>query len=280
MGFERHDKKDLISKKKLQNESLWKNHLEADCRKGEVFFAIRNDRLDFYHKGGRLFSYTDKGFTTHVKYAAVIDQADSKYYLNEAELGTFRLTTDFMSNLVRIKENCKNYSGDEAKGISEIYQRYSYLSGEAIVILDIEVAFEGNEDRIDILLFDTKSATLRFVEAKHFSNSAIWSKKGRPEVVDQIERYEQRLQTARNNIISEYTKYVRSLNSLFGITLPKPKTVDDKVALLIFGFDVDQKEGRLNDLVIQNPHYKGMKVYCIGDVRGIVPANLWKVKAL
>jgi len=278
MAFERHDKKDLIPK--LQKEPFWQKHLKDDCENGEVFFAIRNDRLDFYHNGGRLFSYTDKGFTTHVKYAAVIVPTEDKNYLTEEELRERKLISEFASNLKRIKKNCALYSDNEAKGVSKIYQRHSYLFSEAIVILDIEVAFESNKDRIDILLFDTKSTTLRFVEAKHFSNPEIWSK-GRPKVVDQIERYQKRLRTEEQNILGEYTAYVHSLNSLFGITLPKPKTVDDKVSLLIFGFDGDQKKGRLSDLVLQNKHYKGLQVYPKGNVRGkdgISLEELWNTR--
>ncbi len=87
--------------------------------------------MDFYHNGGKLFSFDSNGFKTHIKYAAVITGSDEDY-LTEKELANCKLVTDFQSNYSRIKENCANYSGNEAKGVSEIYQRNSYLSDSEV----------------------------------------------------------------------------------------------------------------------------------------------------
>ena len=54
----------------LQEASLFKKKLLPDIKKGEIFPAIRKGRLDFYHKGGKLFSY-DSRFKTHIKFASV-----------------------------------------------------------------------------------------------------------------------------------------------------------------------------------------------------------------
>ena len=138
---------------------------------------------------------------------------------------------------------------------------------------------EKTQDRIDILLFDTESRTLKFVEAKHFSNPEIWSTKT-PKVINQIKRYEEQITTKKAEIIGEYTKYVKIVNDIFGKNLPLPIDVEDKVTLLIFGFDRNQQQGRLKELVKQNPAYNGHIVYDKGDIKGIILKTLWKEKPI
>lgn len=270
-------------KDKLVKSSLWINEIEKDCKTQNVFFAIRDNQIDFYHKGGRLFCFDNNDFKTHLKYASVIT-SNGKDYLTETELSTYKLASDFETNYLRIKENCSNYSGIEASGVSDIYHKHSYLSDSNVVVLDIEVSFEslneGNkQDRIDILFFNKKTKTLQFVEAKHFSNNEIWSK-STPKVISQINRYESQIQKRKIEILSEYVEYVKTINKIFGISLPKPIDIDKKVTLLIFGFDNDQKKGRLKELIIKKDEYKGIKFYPIGNIKQIVTENLWNTKEL
>ena len=274
--------KNSISDKLLKN-SLWLNKLEKDCRTQNVFFTIRNNQVDLYHKGGLLFCFDNSGFKTHIKYASVITP-NEKDYLTEKELTTYKLASDFETNHLRIKENCKNYSGIEALGVSNIYHNNSYLSNNNVVVLDIEISFESlnkenKQDRIDILFFNKSTKTLQFVEAKHFSNNEIWSKTT-PKVINQINRYESQIKKRKIEILSEYKEYVKNINKIFGISLPEPIDIDEKVTLLIFGFDNDQKKGRLKELVIKKPEYKGIKLYPIGNVKKIVTENIWNAKEL
>ena len=267
----------------LSKSDLWMSKIKNDCMNQNVFLAIRNNQIDFYHNGGRLFCFDRKGFQTHLKYASVLDFAE-KDYLTESELGQYRLISDFNAYYSRIKENCSNYSGIEALGVSEIYHKFSYLAERDVVVLDIEVSFESlnkgkNQDRIDLLLFNKQTRTLQFIEAKHYSNKELWSN-SKPKVIDQINRYESQIQKKKSVILSEFASYVNSINSIFNVSLPKPIDVDNKVTLLIFGFDNDQKNGRLRDLIIKNPIYYGVKSYQIGNIKRMVPENLWKAKEL
>ncbi|ERP30689.1 hypothetical protein [Chitinivibrio alkaliphilus] len=268
---------------KLISNSLWSNKIEQDCKNQNVFLAIRDNRIDLYHKGGKLFTYDSNGFKTHLKYASVIS-SNGKDYLTEAELSDYKLASDFESNYLRIKENCSNYSGIEASGVSEIYHKHSYLSDSNVVVLDVEISFESlkqenNQDRIDILLFNKESKTLQFVEAKHFSNNEIWSRTT-PKVISQIKRYESQLSKRKNEILSEYIDYIKVINGIFNIALPEPEELDDNVTLLIFGFDNDQKKGRLKKLIFQNNEYTGLKNYSIGNIKKVVTGNLWNAKVL
>ena len=267
----------------LISSRLWSNEIEQDCKKQNVFLAIRDNRIDLYHKGGKLFTYDRNGFKTHLKYASVIS-SNGKDYLTEAELLDYKLASDFESNYQRIKENCSNYTGIEALGVSEIYHKHSYLSDINVVVLDVEISFESlneenTQDRIDILLFNKESKTLQFVEAKHFSNSEIWSRTT-PKVISQIKRYESQLLKRKKEILTEYIDYIKIINRIFGMALPDPLEVDNNVILLIFGFDNDQKNGRLKKLITQNKEYTGTKNYAIGNIKKVVPDNLWKAKTL
>ena len=243
-----------IIKDKLIASSLWSNKIKPDCVNGNVFCAIRDNRIDMYHNGGKLFGYDSSGFKTHLKYASVIT-TNGKDYLSESELSSYRLASNFEESYERIKENCSNYSRIEASGISDLYRKNSYLSSSSVIVLDIEVSFESlneenKQDRIDILLLNKKLKTLQFVEAKHFSNKEIWSETV-PKVISQIKRYESQLEQRKSDILSEYAEYVKDINAIFGISLPVPSDIDDKVTLLIFGFDNDQKNGRLKKLIIK-----------------------------
>ncbi len=265
-------------KEKLVNSDLWINKLKFDCEKQKTFLAIRNNYVDLYHKGGRLFNFDNRGFKTHLKYAAVIE-SNGNDYLTESELLNCKLASNFETNYSRIKENCANYTGIEAYGVSEIYHKHSYLSDSNVVILDIEISFESLEkgrkqDRIDILLLNKATKTLQFVEAKHFSNPEIWST-GIPHVISQIKRYESQIKQRENEIILEYIEYIENLNNLFNLSLPAPVNVDNKVTLLIFGFDKDQRDGRLKSLIKNNDEFEGVRIYAKGDVKTIVSENLW-----
>lgn len=281
MSFERKLEKPAIAN--LTSSSLWMSHLESDCKNQNIFLAVRNNSIGIYHKGGKLFSFEKNEFKTHIKYASVIDNSEIAY-LTENELSKNKLITDFKNNYSRIKENCGLYSGIEALGVSEIYHKYSYLSRNNIVVLDIEISFEALEktngekqDRIDILLYDLNTRTLKFVEAKHYSNPEIWSN-GTPKVIGQIKKYETQIKTNKTEIIAAYKNYMEAINSVFDLELPLPEKVEEKVALLIFGFDNDQKNGRLQKLILSNPVFKGFQVYCKQDK--INPSSLWSSKIL
>ncbi len=267
----------------LKKSTLWMNKLLKDCIRQKVFLAIRDNRIDMYHNGGKLFCYDSSGFKTHLKYASVIT-TNGKDYLTESELSDHKLASDFESNYQRIKENCSNYSGIEASGVSDLFHKHSYLSESNVVVLDVEVSFKSlseksRQDRIDILLYKKDTRTLQFVEAKHYSNKEIWSTKT-PDVINQIGRYESQIAQQRSEILEEYAEYVRTLNSLFDISLSEPTKIEDKVTLLIFGFDNDQKSGRLKKLVTKNPEYQGIQNYSIGNIKQVVPENLWNARVL
>lgn len=224
-----------------------KDRLLKDTRNGMVFPAIRNQEVHFYYEGGKLFGFK-KRFETHAKYCTVLDFAPGVSYMGEKELRQSSVVADFNDAraYARIKELCAKYTEAERRGVSNLCRTSSYAKrpGSRVVVLDVEVGFSraapsGQTDRIDILLFDKESLTLRFVEAKLFDNSALWSSSGTPKVVDQISRYEKRIRSNGSQIVQAYRDYVKVCRELFGIKakdLPLPKSVDKNVTLLVYGY--------------------------------------------
>lgn len=271
-------------KKKLIEEPLYKYLLHDIKDSGDVFPAIRNEIIDFYHKGGRLFSYGKDGFETHVKYASAY-QEHPDAYISESALKNLKPIENFTECYKRIKENCSLYSGVEAQGVSKIYENYSCaltkLNNSSIEVLDIEVSFEAidedkTQDRIDLLLFEKERKRLIFCEAKHFSNSEIWAEKVENiKVVKQIRRYNDQIKHKRDQIIAAYSNYVHIIKDLFQVILPEPEEICLTVPLIIFGFDRDQLKGRFNDLFKERI---GMAIsyYPIGNVSAIKLENMIK----
>jgi len=187
--FTRHINSKII--KDFMGTDLWEKKLSADCFNGNVFFAIRDNYISFYHKGGGLFEFGSKGFSTDVKYAVVIDKP-LKGKIYEKSLSEAALIRNFLDGYDHIKKNCEHDSAEsEAQGVSRIYHKYPYTSDKSnVVVLDVEITAPGDSDkRIDILLFNKELKKLRFIEAKKFTNDEIKSKT-KPQVIEQLERYQ------------------------------------------------------------------------------------------
>jgi len=266
---------------KLRKNDLFMKKLKPDIEEEAVFPAIRRGRIDFYHKGGKLFSYRDT-FYTHKKYASLIKFAGD--YISESELRKkAEVITSFFEGYEQIKENCSLYSGVEARGVSRLYHKYPFTKNDLdIVLLDIEISFRANseersQDRIDLLLLNKKTQQLRFYEAKHYSNSDLWTvERSRPEAVSQIERYQEQIEKKDSEILSEYSRYVRIVNNLFTCDLPEPQSIDRKVTLLVFGYDRDQQKGRMQDLLLGDESLAGIQYYFVGNMAGVNIDNMWR----
>ena len=301
MAFERRFSDAAIEK--LEAERLFRNCLLPDIegrnsrRNGQgVFPAVRKNRMDFYYKGGKLFSYSGRSrFTTHYKYASVIKRDGGSEYVTDANL---QAISSFEDGYERIKENCSLYSGVEAQGVSRAYSNFSCARrkrSESVVVLDIEVSLKrgvegeevepgtvprANSDRIDLLLFDTRSGLLRFFEAKDFSNGEIRAIPGNePKIVKQMNRYEKQLSadSVRNEMLESYAAHVDVINKLFGHKeqLPLPRDIDPVPRLLFFGFDLAQLTGKLRGEVSRLEREYGLSVYAIGDIKKVDPRALF-----
>lgn len=252
---------------KLQNEKLYTDKLLPDIREGAVLPAVRQDKISFYYKGGRLFTYNKSGFETHIKYC-VIPESNSDY-IKEPDLKGITIATSFYDQYKEIKTRCELYSGGEANAVSALYKG-SCLSDSRVIFLDTEIALYTNsdKDRIDILLYDKESRKLCFCEAKLFSNPELWAHENqKPEVCTQVARYDDKIDTHYYDILAQYTNYISILNKLFGTDLPAPTFLHKKTGLLITGFDGSQKE-KINRLLINDGSLNGISNYRTGKLEG------------
>ena len=195
---------------------LWIEQLKKDCFQKEILFTIRENEIRLYHKGRLLFSYSNRGFKTNLKFASVIEKKDDNY-IHESELKNYKLHTEFLPNYDRIKENCLNYSEKEASNVASFSERYSYLSDSNIVVLDIEPSLkslneDNNQDRIDLVLLNKETSTIKFVEAKHYSNKQITPKGAKlTEVLNQIKRYQEQVHNTSEEILEIYATYIEEI---------------------------------------------------------------------
>ena len=269
------------------------------CNDPSVFPSIRDGRVDFYHRGGKLFSF-DGNFSTHIKYASVLDCR--KIYVGEKDLSIVPHLTDFASAEMypRIKENCALYAGEEAFGVFSICERFSWhhiarqvasaieAGPMPVIVLDVEISLKRDtlgddggpkqrtHDRIDVLLFNTVTATLGFVEAKLFSNPEIWADtKHTPPIAKQLVGYREQIEEKYDRILAQYKAYVQLANHCFGTSLPEPTRIESDVSLLIFGFDAAQRDSRLKNHLNAHAAFNSISSYAIGDIRAINLKTLW-----
>lgn len=89
--------------KRLKNDSLFKDKLLKDIKKGVVYPTIRENRLNFYYYKKLLFEYEDR-FITNSKFAFVPKEYHPTYVADGNELGAI---ANFYDGYENIKERAK-----------------------------------------------------------------------------------------------------------------------------------------------------------------------------
>ena len=268
MGFERIFNQELIY---ILKSDLLFQKLVSD---NEVFPAIRNNYIDFYYRGCGLCKYDNQGYTTHQKYATL--WMEKPQYIRHGGAHSIALSKDFLQDYELIKANCRTYASGERKAVSRIsvLKPYHRLLSDDVVVLDTEIAFESyiddrERDQPDLLLFNLLKKSLRFVEAKLFTNDQLWASPGnKAEVFTRIKEYELQIANRRQEILEGYRNYVLIANDLFDVNLPLPEIIEDQVNLLIFDFDQEQRRGeRFKSLLLENTAVKnkGYRYYAVGN---------------
>ncbi|MDR0979372.1 MAG: hypothetical protein LBL91_05585 [Lachnospiraceae bacterium] len=280
--------------KDLKQASLFNNKIKKDIQEGDVFPAIRENRIDFYYYNSKLFSY-DKKFKTHSKFAFVPTEYKPDYVTEGQSIGADNKIASFEEGYKNIKERAKLYSTLEATGVHDICKngnivRYNNLE---YMVLDIEIAFtktkeeisgtieqeekQKKQNRIDLLLYNIKEQELLFVEAKHFSNKEIRPDNDKKlDVANQIARYNKEITDHSSEILSVYKKYIQDINTIFELTLPEPKSIYAECGLVIFGFDDIIRDRYLKKEVNPALENSNVKFYEKGDSKKIDIKTLYE----
>lgn len=289
--FKRFMSEDSSIIAKLKNENILHEQINNDFLSGDVFPAVREDGVHFYHKGSRALTYGKRGFMTHWKYFPILIaknesnkdlcEFNESDYVNSDDINNTRLKKIDELTYDGIKDAASHYAGVEAIGVSSLYSKYSYLNANAdddIIVLDVEIQLARSK-RIDLLLYKKSTQTLLFVEAKDYSNACLWSKENaKPKaLLEQLSKYNEEIENILEDgsLIRSYTKYIDNINTIFDLNLPSPESCITECGLYIFGFDDDQKKGRLATKLIDDGSLDGINYYCLGDASGIKIQTLW-----
>lgn len=232
-------------------------HLKEMVTKGEMFAAIRENTLDFYHLGRRTVRRTKNKYTTNKFYIEQEGTVGSA----ETSLSPDECLQKHSTLLRKCEEKAKD-SGREAWQISKLYKQYSFLSQHSDtdkpLLIDIEVRFaslcvnakDAANDRIDLVFFMPKKNALMFVEVKRRKDSRIRAAENKePEVIEQVKLYRNQIKERKENIIEAYRNVAKTMNEIFGCSFPVPTDVIPDVPILIVndpGEDTTDKSPKRN----------------------------------
>ncbi len=244
--------------------SWWKPLVEDR----ETFIGVRENSLNVYYRGASLLRLKPLGTgdvagEVHYKYLVKPRPQDhGDEYVSIGDDGRIdrRQLIPMMSDRVQVdalKAAARNFADAEKTGVHRIAMQ------EQNAVVDLEVAISDGRvaRRIDIaaLADHGDKVAVRFFEAKAFANKELRARKpGTPAVVDQIRRYEGLIETHADEIKRSYRCVCENLCRLEGVDLGggrgelikqvvdgMPMEIDTRPGLVVFGFDMDQRDGKV-----------------------------------
>lgn len=277
--FRREFNDDLI--KSLKQTKLFEK-LKLDIEKGKVFPAIRHNTIQFYYMGSRVFIFDKNGFSTHYKYLMNNSKAGNNYITNNGEQeidNSCLIVNNFYDGYESIKRNISINAKPEATLTSGFYAKSFFNPSvrDNYYLLDIEAAFKDREgvlldcedgedkkrkgmDRIDAVFFDKSKGKIVFCEVKRFDDPRIYEKNGTIEVIDQLERYKNRIDKNRSEIINAYKHAMNIYRELFGTEIFEIKDIYSQAWLFVTGCpDIVYKNGV--DKTVAKIESDGWKIY-------------------
>ena len=146
--FKRNLEIDLINN--LKQTALF-GKLKKDIESGYIFPAIRDNTIQFYYKGSRMFIYDKNGFSTHYKYLINNSKGESKYVINDGKqqiISNNFIIDNFCDGYESIKQNINIYAKPEATLTSGFYSKsfFNPHVKNSYYLLDIEAAFEKQQE--------------------------------------------------------------------------------------------------------------------------------------
>lgn len=107
-----------------------------------------------------------------------------------------------------------------------------------VVVLDIEANLNGDIGRgkkCDLVLLNTLTDELMFVEGKVFSDSRVnVTPPNSPEVIEQVNTYTAAISEQNQNILKQYARHIEIINDLFGTSFNAPKKLIEPAKLLVY----------------------------------------------
>ena len=227
MGFIRSFSQSQIDKMTCGDNAELFARLKADVLNGTVFPAVRKNELHFYYKGGCLYKFAGGTFKR--------DKNFEKFGEGLTELSPYeRAKKENESKFTNVGGKAK-----ERRLLDELnchtFDR-NYCGN--VVVLDIEVNLNGEIGRgkkCDLVLLNTLTDELMFVEGKVFSDSRVnVTPPNTPEVITQVNTYTAAIAEQKQNILEQYARHIKIINGLFGTAFRPPKKLVEPAKLLVY----------------------------------------------
>lgn len=226
MGFIRNFDSSKIDKLSNANAELFAQ-LKTDTYAGLVFPAVRKGEVHFYYKGGCLYKFNGVSFARDKAYGAYSDRTDG---LDEYEKAK------------RQNENKFTNTGGSAKERQLLDRLNSHTFNRncktKVVVLDIEIRLNGTvgeNKKCDMVLLNTETRQIMFVEGKVFSDNRVNRTVGNsPEVIEQVNIYTAGLAEQAQTIVTQYAQHIRIINDLFGTSYEADISLITTAKLLVY----------------------------------------------
>lgn len=249
-----------------KNPPIWWKNLINDK---DIYIEVRkNDELMAYYHGGRAAGITFKKrsheliVTAHPKYLGHTDKSDSRYFKqNKKHTPIYQRCEDWLtSRMDELKMNItKHYAGeDEGEDTSEKFIQGNLILNGRNAYLDSEFAHrfhdgEKNTIRIDLVRFE--NGKIVFEELKRIGDGRLRTKKGNPEILDQMTNYRAFLKVNQDRL-TEYYKTLYQIKRDLSLPVPHVSdvsalSVDIEPHLLIaqnYSSLSDDRVARINDI--------------------------------
>lgn len=227
MSFIRSFNQAQIDKMTSEENGKLFNRLKADVLSGEVFPAVRKNELHFYYKGGCLYKFVGGAFKR--------DKNFEKFGAGLENLPPYERAKK------EVERKFTNARGKEKERqlLDELnYYTFNQSAASGVVVLDIEVNLNGTVGggkKCDMVLLNTQTDELMFVEGKVFSDSRVnVSPPYIPEVIAQVDTYTAAIAEQRQIIQKQYARHIEILNSLFGTVYHAPERLVEPAKLLVY----------------------------------------------
>ncbi len=217
---------------------------------GQIFMAIRDDKVDFYVGGNCFMSYSGQSFKVNPK---IFGKSNINAMVSVASV----LPVDWTDKVDDLVRQCYDYCSDnseqtERKIIQAYFPVYDNMK-EKVLVLDREIRInDGNGKKSDWLLYNADTCQLKFVEVKTGSNKALKKHRdGTFDVSEQLDIYSRQYEKYGTEIVKQYGNYIEILNKLLGLDYKVPVgLLDTKAGLAIF---VDDQEPDKELIRLENP---------------------------
>ena len=214
--------------------SWWRKMVDTD----DFLLAIRENYINFYYLGSRLFELRDRTRgnkppvgATHYKFLLRPEYRDRA---NDVECRFTSSDIKIIDGKVNLPDTAKEISHmfipdlTDIGAVKEAIMNHKKHNERLCVhkvalnnpnIIDVEVAFHGESGRPDFASFQNagQNTEITFFEAKMISSPDLRADgSANPKVIDQIQNYAELLRKAQKEIIESYSRVCCNLMKLKG----------------------------------------------------------------